>query len=105
MPLYDVECVECGTVCEVYAQVNDRAVACRDCGAPTERVWQGRAPAAIGDSLPGGARWIENLGDKPVFVESKSQLNREMRDRGLQQYVRHQGGPHSDKSRHTTRWF
>lgn len=37
----------------------------------------------IQDTLPGGAQWIENLGDQPVWVESKTQLRREAAQRGL----------------------
>ena len=37
----------------------------------------------IDDTLPGGARWMHNLGDTPVWVETKTELAREMRQRGL----------------------
>ena len=59
---------------------------------------------AISDELRGGARFIENLGDEPVWVETESQLKREARARGLRPFVRHAPGPHGDKSKHTTRW-
>lgn len=41
------------------------------------------APAVIDDILPGGARWMHNLGDQPVWVETKSQFDRELASRGL----------------------
>lgn len=37
----------------------------------------------IADTLPGGAQWIENLGPEPVWVESKTQLQKEAAARGL----------------------
>lgn len=37
----------------------------------------------IDDVLTGGPRWMHNLGDSPVWVESKSDLNRIMKERGL----------------------
>lgn len=41
------------------------------------------SPAIIDDTLPGGARWMHNLGDQPVWVETKTQLREEMAKRGL----------------------
>lgn len=60
--------------------------------------------AMIDDSLPGGARMLENLGPEPVYVSSKSQLRDELRARGLKQAVRHVGVPGTDKSKETQRW-
>lgn len=49
----------------------------------------GRGRANVSDdTLTGGARWMHNLGDKPVWVETKSQLNRELATRGLVQTER-----------------
>lgn len=59
---------------------------------------------AIDDQLAGGPQWIENLGDQPVYVETKSQLAREARARGRVPFVRHAPGPSGDRSKHTTRW-
>ena len=42
-----------------------------------------QAPAVIDDTLPGGARWMHNLGDEPVWVETKTQLTAELASRGL----------------------
>ena len=61
--------------------------------------------AMIGDSITGGARYFENLGPEPVWVETKSQLKDELRARGLREHVRHIGEKGSDKSRQTTRWI
>jgi hypothetical protein len=42
------------------------------------------APNVIDDQLEGGPRLFEHLGHEPVYVESKSQLKRELEARGLQ---------------------
>lgn len=59
----------------------------------------------IDDTLPGGARMLENLGPEPVYIETKSQLRSEMRARGLREFVRHVGDKGSDKSANTSRWI
>lgn len=61
-------------------------------------------PGVIDDQLPGGPQWIENLGHRPVYIESKTQLREETAARGLQSFVRHVGKPGSDQSDHTSRW-
>ena len=60
--------------------------------------------ANIVDTLPGGPTLIENLANEPIYVESKSQLRREAKARGLRWEPRHAPGPHGDKSKHTSRW-
>ena len=60
--------------------------------------------AMIDDTVPGGARYFENLGEQPVWVSSKSQLRDELRARGLRERVHHVGVPGTDKSRETQRW-
>lgn len=63
-----------------------------------------KAPTAqiIDDTLPGGARWMHNLGDKPVWVETKTQYAHELASRGLRQAER---GSYNrdDKSPYATR--
>lgn len=63
---------------------------CERCGADVaigEWPWcpHGRAAhmAVLDDTLPGGARWMQNLGHEPVWVETRTQLRRELQDRGL----------------------
>lgn len=56
----------------------------------------------IDDTLPGGARWMHNLGDKPVWVETKTQLNSELSARGLVQAERNSYN-RSDKSPYATK--
>lgn len=47
----------------------------------------------IDDQLPGGPQWIEHLGHDPVWVETKSQLKKELDARGLQPMVRSEKTP------------
>jgi hypothetical protein len=104
MPTYDVECPE-GHEHEIVTSWDDRQTPCPTCGLPTERVWRGKPPGAVADTLPGGGRLIENLGHEPVWVETYTELRRQCRARGLTPFVRHAPGPHGDKSRITTRWI
>jgi len=62
------------------------------------------APAVIDDTLPGGPRWMHNLGDTPVWVETKSQLAHEMALRGLEpspraRYEKHDRSPWATPTR------
>lgn len=58
---------------------------------------------AVDDTFIGG-RIYENLGHEPVFIESRSHLRRELKARGLEEFVRHTPVPGTDKSPHTTSW-
>ena len=60
--------------------------------------------AVIDDQITGGARYFENLGHEPVWIETKSQLRAELKARGLMPKVQHVGDKGSDKSKNTTRW-
>ena len=37
----------------------------------------------IDDTLTGGARYVHNLGDHPIWIETKTQMKKEMEKRGL----------------------
>lgn len=50
------------------------------------------AAGVIDDTLPGGARWIENMGDAPVWIETKTQFQQECAARGIEPMVRHVEG-------------
>lgn len=58
---------------------------------------------AQANDIPGGLT-LENLGHEPVTVYSRSELKRELKARGLVEFVRHVPVPGSDKSPHTTSW-
>jgi hypothetical protein len=52
---------------------------------------------------PGG-KTFENLGHEPVTFYSPTEKARYLRQHGIEEYVRHQPVPGSDRSPHTTRW-
>lgn len=80
MVRYDQQCPSCGWAGEVIVEAGAE-VTCPQCGTLTERVWQGELRVAD-DTLPGGPRWIENLDHHPVWVETKTDLERELAARG-----------------------
>lgn len=43
----------------------------------------GVGAAVIDDTVTGGARWFHNLGDQPIWIESRSELKKIMTERGL----------------------
>jgi hypothetical protein len=61
-------------------------------------------PQVRDDTLPGGPRWMHNLGDTPVWVETKSQLAGIMAERGLvfaerARYNTHDQSPYATRTR------
>lgn len=62
----------------------------------------GRSSLAVhGDALD----YIdENLGPHPIHIRSKAQRQHIMKERGLEEFVRHAPLPGTDKSPHTTDW-
>lgn len=104
MPVYDRKCPACcWTRIDCYEPIRHHAM-CPECGTETERIWSSRTAAVVGDDPFVGGRTFENLGHEPVTVYSRAEYKRELAARGLQEFVRHQGAPGSDKSKHTTRW-
>jgi hypothetical protein len=99
MPMFDFRCSSCGTEWEELTN-SPNHVTC--CGRRATKIWK-KQPAVIQDSIIGGV-WVENLGHEPVFIESKQQLLREAKARGLEPFVRHTTLPGTDKSKHTSNW-
>lgn len=86
MPRHDYQCLACERIFERLTKWDEREVSC-DCGGTANRVYQ--MPAhVIDDALPGGARWMHNLGDSPEWVETKTQFRQELARRGLVQEER-----------------
>jgi hypothetical protein len=56
---------------------------------------------AHGDEMD---EWIENMGPEPVHVRSKAEHRRLMKERGLEQVVRHVPHPKGPRFNHTTDW-
>ena len=101
MPRFDQRCVTCQWEGEVFARPFEMP-ACPQCGGGTERVRR-RAVEVRDDAFIGGLT-LENLGDEPVTVYSRSELARELKARNLEPMVRHVPIPGTDKSPHTTNW-
>lgn len=104
--MYDRQCRECGEIkLDCFEPVSSPVVACLKCGAPTDRVWLQRAPAAIGDDIPGGflIEHIPGLIGRKAY--SKSELRRLAASKGYVQHVDHVTPKGTDKAPHTKRWY
>jgi hypothetical protein len=83
---------------------------CEDCGAeygvgdwyrcPHEPVRGGRGADV---TWPGG-KTFENLADQPMTFYSPAEKAKYLRNHNIEEFVRHQPVPGSDKSPHTTSW-
>lgn len=49
--------------------------------------------------------WNENVAHEPVHYTSRLERARDLKARGLVEFVRHVGTQGSDKSPHTSRWI
>lgn len=104
MPMYEYACTGCRHYFETLTPIDRRdAVLCSQCGRTAEREWR-HAPAMRPDSIPGG-RIIENLTSRPKRFYSRTEIQDEMRVRGVEQRVKHVGLPGSDKNPNTSRWI
>ena len=109
--LIDTLCPGCGDVHpDVWVELGEaRALGpCRRCGHERERLLRhAKAPGVVPDSIPGGY-WVEhglcNSDGTPRRYDSRSEMAREAKRRGLRLSVEHKGSEGSDKSVHTTRW-
>lgn len=82
-------CAACGADLKAecyWLRYGERVATCQVCGvtAPAQQEQRVSAgPAVIDDTLPGGARWIQNMGHEPVWIETKTEYRRELDRRGL----------------------
>ena len=81
MPRHDQQCRACGLIFEAIVRWDEKVTTC-SCGGEAERIYL-PTQGLIDDTLPGGARWMHNLGDAPIWVETKSTLREIMQARGL----------------------
>lgn len=101
MPRHSYRC-PCGQTFDAVVRWDEYQTACA-CGQQAERIYRGEAHV-IDDTLPGGARWMHNLGDTPVWVETKTQFTQELARRGLVQaerstYARDDKSPYATRTR------
>jgi len=113
MPMYDRECDQCHTqTLEVLEPINTPNWHCQ-CGGVVKRVILGgtalnpRKPhGVIGDECD---VWVQhglcNADGSPQHFTSRQEMSREAARRGLTNYVTHQPGKGTDKSKHTVRWI
>jgi hypothetical protein len=106
LPFFDLTCANGHEQADVHLRIGERPP-CPICGEPTETLWRASS-AVIQDSIEGGILIRHGLCDPvtgaPMRYDSKSDIAREAKRRGLVNYVTHQTAPDSDKSSHTTPW-
>jgi putative FmdB family regulatory protein len=83
MPIYDVNCPNCGEVGDIWAKVTEIYALCPNCGAKTERLIS--ATRIICDIEP---YWDENLSHHAksphgCYVQSRQDRKRKMKELGL----------------------
>jgi len=91
MPVYDYECIKCGNIDErIYSMVNKpKTDICAKCGSEAKSIL---SPSA--DRREWDPYWDENMGDKPVLVESRAHREQLKKERGLtDQFHRKPGMP------------
>lgn len=86
MPEHTYECRICNRRFLAMVAWDAYVIPC-PCGEPADRIYVGSAHV-IDDTLPGGPRYLHNLGDTPVWVETKTQYQQELAARGLVQLER-----------------
>ena len=80
---------ECGVTHKpdsFWLRYGERVVTCQGCGKTSTAHREHQepvGPAVIDDTLPGGARWMQNLDHTPLWVETKTELKQELDKRGL----------------------
>jgi hypothetical protein len=83
---------------------------CEKCGKELQHGEHPFCPHGFGagvvmdDTLTGGARWMHNLGERPVWIEKRSELKKIMAERGLvpaekNNYSRDDKSPYASRTR------
>jgi hypothetical protein len=107
VPIYDLVCENGHRHLDQFLKLGERPP-CRDCGASTDTLWEGRGNAVSQDSIEGGVLIHHGLcypDGTPRRFYSKSEIARAAAEKGLKQVVEHKTTRHTDKSPHTSRWF
>lgn len=107
MPMYDFQCPQCRTIEEHLAYIGTTEWECGECGSEMTRVWTGHAAYVVSDGIPGGVminHGLCNSDGSPRRYDSKSDIRREAKARGLENHVTHQPPRGTDRSKHTQRF-
>jgi hypothetical protein len=103
MPMYDRRCAQGHEKIDCWEPISAPDVACLECGERTERVMLSKASSVSQDSIEGGV-WIRHglcwPDGSPRRFDSKSEIAREAKARGLVQSPRHVDG-----DKHLSRWI
>lgn len=83
MPIYDIECRNCGPITDIWAKIDDLHPACPQCGHATRRLIS--PPHIICDLTP---YFDENLADarkapQGSYVTSRQDRKRKLKEFGL----------------------
>lgn len=83
MPLYDLQCQQCGGIYEAYVPLSSEAVPrCEGCGGEGKRILS--FPARKTEMGDNSYPYVEhNFGEKPIKVESPDHRRSLMRELGL----------------------
>ena len=94
MPLYSLECPECGDLAEYFQGVDDRfaEVECEKCGAvmtrATDRAYYADRVMIQGDTCAGSCNFSNYYDDGlDMHIESRDHRKRVMKEKGLSEYV------------------
>lgn len=98
--MYDYRC-PFGHATESLERIGTERTTCRICHLEAWREWRGFANV-IGDAID---YWDDNIDRHPVHFTSRAERRRMMKDKGVQEGVRHVGLHGSDKNPHTSRWI
>lgn len=106
MPMFDRACPNCHRQMLDQLEPSDAPVVrCPVCNVPTERVWVQKASAIIGDEIDVTIRnGLCHADGTPRRFRSRAELKAAEKQAGMVNYVVHQPGRGSDKSKHTSRW-
>ncbi len=119
--MIDAQCPDCGhTKIDVFVQhLTDELPWCEMCAVLADEAPDFVVPrlrrvflptgvaAVVGDDIPGGVlihNGLCNADGTPRRYYSKTEMLREAHKRNMTNYVEHQSGKGTDKSKHTTRW-
>lgn len=73
MPIYDYSCPECGVIRDVTAKICHEYLRCPECGRQMRRLFSPPVCQRTNDGCDLTPYLEENLGPKPIWIESRRQ--------------------------------